>query len=396
MSPPRRFLFLYSRTGGGHLATAQAVAAALNSRYGPNVVVDMVDIFVELGMWPFGHFPAWYPAMLKLGAWPWRCLYHLTNHKTIVAGLSTVLWPYVREAVHKLLATHPHDAIVSFHPIPNGILSRYRARYAPATPLAVVVQDFVNAPASWFAPGLDAYFLPWDETKARAQALGLPADRLHVTGLPIRRAFLDVVHKPKAQMRLDLGLDADLPMVLFVGGGDGAGEMLPFVRTLVARRPTAQIVVITGRNRSLRERLQSDCRAPRLHLLGFRDDIPRWMRAADILVTKAGPNSLAEAFLLGLPTVIYHAIPGQEMGSPGLVEARGAGIWAPKPELAADAVMRLLQHEAERAQMAAAARCLARPRAAETIAAHLWRLTTNLTQNSFPGIQPTPTYELAR
>ncbi len=375
MSHPRRFLFLYSRTGGGHLATARAVADALDARYGDDVVVDMADIFVESGVWPFVRFPEWYPTMLGLRAWPWRLVYHLTDHRSLVTGLSRLLWPYVRNPVRRLMTAHPHDAIVSFHPIPNDILSRYRARHAPNTPLVVVVQDFVNAPAAWFAPGFDAYFLPWDETKVRARALGLPADRLHVTGLPVRRAFLAARQKSKLQVRFELGLKASSPVVLFVGGGDGAGEMFSFVQALLAREPAAQIVVIAGRNRTLQARLQAVGATSRLHLLGFREDMPLWMRAADILVTKAGPNSLAEAFMMGLPTVIYHAIPGQEAGSPGLVAARGAGVWAPKPAWAADAVLRLLQDEVERTRMAAAARSLAHPRAAVDIAESLWRMT---------------------
>jgi len=79
--------------------------------------------------------------------------------------------------------------------------------------------------------------------------------------------------------------------------------------------------------------------------------------------------------------VIYHAIPGQETGNPGLVEAHGAGVWTPKPEQAADAVMQLLVDEDRRAAMAAASRALARPQAADAIARGLWMLASQ----SSPG-----------
>ncbi len=374
MASPRRFLFLYSHTGDGHLATARAVADAMQARFGDDARVELVDIFVQSEIWPFNHFPEWYPTMLGMGSWPWRAAYHATDHPASVALLSRLFWPWAQNRIIRLLSTHPHDALISFHPIPNGILQRYRTQYEPQTPLAVVVQDFLTAPAAWFFPDLDAYFLPWPETERRALALGLPGDDLHVTGMPVRRAFLDARELSRTELRSRLGLDDASPVVLFVGGGDGAGDMLPFVQTLMARQPRAQVVVIAGRNQALRQRLHSQCRAPNLRILGFQDNMPQWMRAADLLVSKAGPNTLAEAFLMGLPTVIYHAIPGQETGNPQLVVEHDAGVWAPEPNRAADAVMQLLQDEAARKRMSAAARALARPQAADAIARGLWQL----------------------
>jgi 1,2-diacylglycerol 3-beta-galactosyltransferase len=374
MASPRRFLFLYSLTGGGHLAAARAVADAMHARFGDAAAVELVDVFVESGVWPFKHFPDWYPTMLGLGGWPWRLAYHATDSRLAVSALSRLLWPTVAKQVARLLNAHPHDAIVSFHPIPNGILARHRMLHEPHMPLAVAAQDFTTAPAAWFAPGLDAYFLPWPETQARALALGLPEDRLHVTGMPVRRAFLDAQAMPREDARKSLGMAEDAPMILFIGGGDGAGDMAPFVEALMARQPVAQVVVITGRNEALRRRLQARCPAPNLHVLGFQERMPLWMRAADILVTKAGPNTLAEAFLMGLPAVMYHAIPGQEAGNPGFVAQHGAGIWAPHPGRAADAVMRLLADAGARSSMAEAARALARPHAADAIARALWEL----------------------
>lgn len=374
MSSPRRFLFLHSLTGGGHVAAARAVADAMNLRYGETAAVELVDVFVESGVWPFNRFPDWYPTMLRLNGWPWRAAYRAADSGAAVTAFSRLLWPYVEKSLARLLQAHPHDALVSFHPIPNAILARYRSQQSVRISLAVDVQDFVTAPAAWFASGLDAYFLPWPETKARALSLGLPEERLHVTGMPVRQAFLDALAVGKAVTRKMLGLDERAPVVLFIGGGDGAGDMFPFVQALMARRPAAQVVVVTGRNQALRRRLRAKCAASNLRILDYQDNMPQWMRAADILVTKAGPNTLSEAFLMGIPAVMYHAIPGQEAGNPGFVEKHGAGVWTPRPAQAANAVMWLLRNDGERAEMAAAARALARPDAADAIARKLWEM----------------------
>jgi 1,2-diacylglycerol 3-beta-galactosyltransferase len=159
-----------------------------------------------------------------------------------------------------------------------------------------------------------------------------------------------------------------------IGGGEGMGPLVPAVQAIAERKPDACLVVIAGRNQTLYNALQAlDAPVP-VHVEGFVTNIAVWMRAADVLVTKAGPNTLAEAFIAGLPLVLYAAIPGQEEGNVLHVVENDAGVWAPKPQAAADAVMDLLADPAQRAAMAARSLALARPHATEEIARHLWDL----------------------
>jgi 1,2-diacylglycerol 3-beta-galactosyltransferase len=104
------------------------------------------------------------------------------------------------------------------------------------------------------------------------------------------------------------------------------------------------------------------------------------MSAADLLVTKAGPGSLHEAFLAGLPLVLSGAIPGQEEGNVRLVVDGGAGVWAPEADHAASLVARWTADDGEELErMAMRSRALARPNAAAVVADHVWQVAlTNL------------------
>jgi 1,2-diacylglycerol 3-beta-galactosyltransferase len=131
-------------------------------------------------------------------------------------------------------------------------------------------------------------------------------------------------------------------------------------------------VAVAGRNQGLYERLSAQAGAPNLRIEGFVTDMAYWMRAADVMVTKAGPNLLCEAFLCALPVVLFAAVPGQEEGNVTYVVEHGAGVWAPRPRKAAEAVAALLADPERRREMAARSAALAGPEAAERIARHVW------------------------
>ena len=339
----------------------------MHARYGSDAAITLVDIFTESHVWPFERFPAWYPAMLRGRAWAWQFFFHATNGPARVQMLTRAALPRIRRPLQALLRAHPHQALVSFHPIPNAAL----VQVAGPQPKAVVVQDFGGGSAAWFAPGMSRYFLPDAGSQARAQALGLPAEHLQLTGLPVHQAFLQARQLSPAQARAQLGLNPGQPVILFAAGREGAVNLAAFVQALLARHPAAQIVVLAGNNRPLHKALQN---RP-VRVLDFQENMALWMRAATLLVTKAGPNTLAEAFVLGLPMLLIHAIPGQEAGNPRLVEDAGAGLWRPRPQAAAAAIMQLLGDDAQRAQMARNALALARPHAADTIARALWEMS---------------------
>jgi 1,2-diacylglycerol 3-beta-galactosyltransferase len=109
-----------------------------------------------------------------------------------------------------------------------------------------------------------------------------------------------------------------------------------------------------------------------------------WMRAADILVTKAGPNTLSEAFIAGLPIVIYTAVPGQEEGNITHVVNHKAGLWAPQPKVTAKAVEHLIKNPSILLKMSKHSQALAKPNASKEIAIKLWELVSTPKEMSIP------------
>ena len=406
---PRRLLFLFSDTGGGHRSSACAVAHALRDLYDERVQVELVDALADYAPWPFNRLGSMYPYMVRMKGWPWGIGYRLSDGPRQVALLTGGCWPWVRAAIRRLIRDHPADAIVSFHPIFNHLLSQTLAQAGNKTPLITQVIDLATAHAFWFAPQVTLCLVPTGENRQRALARGLPDERVLVTGLPVEPRFVAATRQDPRVVRRRLGLEPDLPTVLLIGGAEGMGPLRRISKAMADNDARAQLVIVTGRNERLRARLSAELVTVRnghsdgttltvrnshsdgttltvrnshsdgttwpfpVRVEGFVPNMHEWMRAADLLVTKAGPSTVCEALVMGLPIVLSGALPGQERPTVDYVVQAGAGVWAPTAGRVAKAVRELLAPGSPvLAQMSARAQSLARPDAAWRAAEIVW------------------------
>ena len=152
-------------------------------------------------------------------------------------------------------------------------------------------------------------------------------------------------------------------------GGEGSGKLLQQVRALAWGEHDWQVIAVCGRNEKLRRRLSRVRFSTPTAILGFVDFMPALMRAADLVVTKAGPGAIAEALATGVPMVLTGYLPGQETMNVRFVTQSGFGLYAPRSEELRQAVTRILAAGSGEVQdMAARAAAIARPYASLDIA----------------------------
>ena len=277
----------------------------------------------------------------------------------------------VRAATSRLLRDHPADAIVSCHPLLNYPLLRLLNESQSTIPLITLVTDLIAAHAFWFAPGVARCLVPTEGARRRALACGMPAECVLVTGLPVNPRFILAARKDSSVVRRRLGLEPNLPVVLLVSGAEGMGELYRISKAVADSGVPAQLVIVTGRNERLRARLAAETWPLPVRVEGFVPNMHEWMRAAALLVTKAGPSTISEALVMGLPMVLSDALPGQERPNVDYIVRAGAGVWAPA-RVAAVVRQLLLPGNPHLAQMSARARSLAQPDAARRVAEIVW------------------------
>jgi UDP-N-acetylglucosamine:LPS N-acetylglucosamine transferase len=212
--------------------------------------------------------------------------------------------------------------------------------------VVVLLTDFADFPPHfWLEPGVDLAVVATHQAADQAAAAGIPeANVLRTSGLVLRPAFHAVDPGPaRCRLREEMGFAADDLVVLLLFGGKGAPEMAPLARRLLEQSVDWRLLAVCGDNPRLEAALAPVAASSggRLRILGFTDRVPELMAAADLLVTKPGPGSLAEAFHLRLPVVVVRdrrTVP-QERFNTRLVEERGLGVvvrhWKRIPEAAA-------------------------------------------------------------
>jgi len=360
----KRILFLFSDTGGGHRAAANAIIEALRDEFAGQFETDMVDFLRYYSPTPLRYSPEIYPPLSRFKK-AWKVSYEAANGPRRTLAVSRVTYPYLRGSMKRLIAENPADLIVSVHPIASVVVPR-AMRHDPV-PFVTVVTDLVTVHAFWFSRGADLIIVPTEQAKNRGLRLGATSGQLRVIGQPVSPQFSTVVGS-KADLRAQQGWNEPFPVVLLVGGGDGMGPVRRVARAINEAQLPVTLAVICGRNEELCNDLNRlDWQIPH-HVYGFTPEMPRFMSAADIFLTKAGPGSISEAFICGLPIVMYACLPGQEDGNVDYVLDGQAGYWAPDSQTVVESIRALATDDQLRTQMSEASRRLARPDAARQIA----------------------------
>lgn len=363
-----RLLILMSDTGGGHRSAAQAIAETTAHLYGHTIQTQIADALAHHTPFPWNRIGRLYAPAVGGSARLWRLLWRLTDSPRRTRWLFAALYPWLEPGLRRLFLAAQPDIIVSVHPAFNHLSVWTLRRMGRPTPFITVVTDLVRAHPLWLCPQVDLCLVPTQAARQDALRAGLSPDKTRVAGLPVSLKFSQP-QPPRPQARAALGLRPDAPLVLLMGGGEGVGRLDQIARAIAGARLPAQMAIVAGRNEKLRRRLEAVAWEIPTHVTGFVTNVPQWLAAADVLITKAGPGILSEAFITGLPLVLSGAIPGQETPNVGYVVRHGAGIAETEPARIANwLAQRLRPGDETLACMAGAARRLARPDAARHIA----------------------------
>jgi 1,2-diacylglycerol 3-beta-galactosyltransferase len=227
-SQPRTVLLLLADTGGGHRASAVAVAREL-VRLPDAPAPYLLDPFTHASPRPVGWTVGLYPPLIRHLPPVWGALFHASNSRAAVAALRATALRLLEPGLAELIDALSPAAVVSFHPLVNHAAARvlHRRPGAPI-PLITVITDLVDVHSAWICEDADAVVTPSAAALNRIRLAGVDADRCFDLGLPVDESF--TARPPGAaerrELRRRLGLDPGRRTVLLTGGGEGSGGLL--------------------------------------------------------------------------------------------------------------------------------------------------------------------------
>ena len=326
-------LVYFFDAGGGHRATANALMAATSVR-DPGLTMTAVslrDVLAEID---------WARRLTGLSV---EEGYNRMVRRGFTAGLVPLLrglqW-VVRRVHGRLVRLIARDLeqrrptlVVSVIPNFNAPLRDAVHRALPGVPFVVLMTDYFDFPPHfWLEPGLDGVVAGHAAAVEAAAGLGIGAERVSVTsGMVLHPRFYPRPDRTvRERVRAELGIPSDRFVFLLLYGGKGAPEMSPLAEALLGTCAEAHVVAIGGDNPALVERMTAAVPrwAGRFHPMGFTPRVAELMTASDLLVTKPGPGTLAEAFHIGLPVIVTEnafTVP-QERANARWVERDGLGF----------------------------------------------------------------------
>ena len=326
MAARREVLLATIAAGGGHVATARAMAEAVEEASGGELTARVVDVMAEHAPRLDARHKAGWRAML---ARPWlvRASQRAMDAAPALsrAVQNAVLRGFTRRVTAALNAAPPALVVVN-HGWLATAFTEARLRFGLASRVVVFATEPFDASALWSAPGAETVLAPSAAAAEDLRRLGVRPEALHVSGYPVARRF----HEPPGReaARRELGLGDGFAVLMSLGAEGVAGEDVTGAVLEVARGG-ATVLCVTGRNEALAARLRAAAAAAdladRVRVLGFVERMEVPLAACDLMVGKAGPASTMEALAVGRPVVTASYAGLNELAVVRFLETRGLG-----------------------------------------------------------------------
>lgn len=342
MSRPHVF-FATIAAGGGHVATARAMAQGLAAAYPGAFETTISDYMSDLGLTEHDrrHKESW----AWMLAHPWSARHgqrlldtfpQLTNryHRVMLDALA-------RRAAAHLNALNPALVVVN-HGWLMVALTRAQRRYGLRARVLTFATEPLDASALWAEPEAERVVAPSHSALTDLVRHGVPESKVDVIGYPVQESFLRAPAKAAARARLKL---PERPTCLVSLGSEGVGQRAErVVNTLLGHPLKPSVVVATGHNTALKERLED---LGGVRALGFTDDMARYLAACDVLVGKAGPASVMEALAVGRPVLAVSYAGLNEAELVRFLERKQLGAYVPRPAQLGEALSQFMETGAQ-------------------------------------------------
>lgn len=349
-----KILILSCNTGGGHNTAARAIKEVFDQRghfceivdalaFGGQTASDLVcDTYIEMVKNAPKLFGDLYKLSSKIG--------QFNNNNGKMRSPVYYVNKLYASALNEYITENSFDAVICVHLFPTEAMTYLRRHEKNMVPFYFVATDYYCPPMlEETVP--DAYFAPHKDSLFTYRQHNINEAKTIPTGIPVSQAIVKT--GDKAQARKEINLNPEAEAYLLMGGSMGFGDTIDIASYILKNgNENTRVIAITGNNKELYNEFESKFKDDkRLILLGFTNQVPLYMEACDVLLSKPGGLSSTEAFVKGIPIVHTAPIPGCESENVQFFTEHHLSVCAKDSEEAGRLAVNLMQDKFLRNQI---------------------------------------------
>ncbi|MBQ3420898.1 MAG: glycosyl transferase [Romboutsia sp.] len=343
----KKVLIMSASTGGGHNRAARAIKEELESRTidGMSIECEIVDSLKLVNNTIDKVISRGYEKSAIYTPKAFGSVYRFSETSIISKNefKSNPLTSLMARKFKYLLNDSNPDLIIVTHPFPMIAISTlkknknihslnkteilHKSNNVDIPPMISVLTDYTTH-STWIQNEIDYYIVGHEYVKELLSYEGVKNEKIKAFGIPVEKSFLE--HRNRDIVLKEFGLSPDKLTILLMGGSFGAGNIKETLEELLTIDRDFQIIVITGRNEHLKDKLSktlnSTVHNKNVCLLGYTNKMNDILASIDVLISKPGGLTTTEALLNDVPMIVPYFIPGQEEENLDFLTNYGAAL----------------------------------------------------------------------
>ncbi len=340
MQSKKKFLMLYLKTGGGHLAPAKAISGYMQHHHSDSADPVLVDCLENTPAFVKFIIEDGYRITQSKAKWLFEILYAINKIQLVAMLTCFAVGLFIKPHLKKVIAKEKPDKIISLHFFILKPLFDVIKKTKLNIPVITLVTDPFTPHTMWFL-NKKQHFILFSEKLAEKIKSKLPESTVNIFPFVLDEKFSSPVDEMKIKnIKAKREINQNKKVLLIVGGGDGIPHGRRILEGILSNNIEVFVVIVCGKNKELFNQateLKKQYNSENLLIFGYVDFVYDLINASDLVITKCGASTIMEILLLGKVPVVNDYIWEQEQGNVDFLIENDLGIYEPKlnklPEL---------------------------------------------------------------
>lgn len=328
----KNVIIFSASTGLGHNQVANTLKHELALQ---GYEVTIIEPFKEKNGYLDGFVSDGYKVLATHAPKMYGRIYSISNKSMMNKSISRYTRHILETRLEEIIDRYEPELIICTHALFVKLISYMKRMKSFKGRILSVITDYI--PHEFYvSQEVDAYLVGSKYTKASLELKGIPGDRIHVLGIPIKRAFLECQNDFKKSYKFT---------ILLMGGSMGVVGIKKAFKKLLSSPYMTKIYVVCGNNRNLKKSLEKyESNIHEVEIFGFTDKIPQLMEVSDVIITKPGGLTVTESLAKNIPMIIPYYIPGQEQENAEILIEAGAAIYVESSKRLLNTVVAMIEN----------------------------------------------------